>query len=54
MDGGGWIGRETRLVRELKAVKPGRASVKIFEKPHFLQPKALKEEYFITVLPAEK
>ncbi len=54
MDDGGWVGSEAKLVRELKAVKPGRASVKIFEKPHFLQPKALKEEYFITVLPAEK
>jgi len=54
VDGAGWVGRENRLVRELKAVKPGRASVKIFEKPHFLQPKVLKEEYVITVLPAEK
>jgi hypothetical protein len=54
MDDGGWVGSEARLVRELKAVKPGRASVKIFEKPHFLQTKSLKEEYFITVLPAEK
>lgn len=54
MNGEGWIGRETRLVRELKAVKPGQATVKVFEKPHFLQQKSLKQEIVITVLATGK
>lgn len=54
MNSEGWVGRETRLVRELKAVKPGQARLTIFEKPHFLQEKRLKEEMVITVLPAGK
>lgn len=52
IDDKGWIGREIRLVRELKAAKPGKAKVLVSEKPHFLQPRRLKEEIAITVLPA--
>lgn len=54
LDSEGWVGRETRLVRELKAVKAGTAKVKIFEKPHFLQQKRLKKEIVLTVLPDGK
>ena len=52
LDNEGWLGRETRLVCELKAVKPGQAEILIFEKPHFLQEKSLKEKIAITVLPS--
>ncbi len=52
LDGQGWVGRETRLVRELKAVKPGQARVLIFEKPHFLEEKRLIREIPIRVTPA--
>ncbi len=52
IDREGWIGQEIRLVREVKAVKPGRAKVLISEKSHFLQQRQLKEEIGITVLPA--
>lgn len=54
LDGDGWLGGEALLVKELKAKKPGTAKIRIFEKPHFLQPKALKEEIAITILPAGK
>ena len=42
LDREGWIGRETVLVRELKAAKPGQARVLISEKPHFLQERELQ------------
>ncbi len=52
VDKEGWIGQETRLLRELTAAKPGAAKVLISEKPHFLEPQRLKEEIDLTVLPA--
>jgi hypothetical protein len=52
IDKEGWIGREIRLVRELKAVKPGQTKVVISEKPHFLQEEHLLKEIVLTVTPA--
>jgi hypothetical protein len=51
IDPDGWIGRETRLVREVKAVKPGKAKILIFEKPHFLADEKLIREIAVTVNP---
>jgi hypothetical protein len=50
----GWIGQQTLLVKDLKALKPGKATVLISEKPYFLREKALKEEIPLIVLPADK
>jgi hypothetical protein len=52
VDHEGWIGKKTRLVQELKAVKPGRVKVLIFEKPHFLQPERLLKEIRLIAAPA--
>ncbi|MCX5732742.1 MAG: BPTI/Kunitz domain-containing protein [candidate division NC10 bacterium] len=47
----GWLGGETRLVQELKASAPGISTVRVFEKPHFLMPEALKREIVLRVIP---
>jgi hypothetical protein len=52
LDNEGWVGSETNMVRELKAVKQGQAKVLIFEKPHFLQERRLIKEIMLTVIPA--
>ena len=40
----GWLGGETRLAQELKASTRGISTVRVFEKPHFLMPEALKKK----------
>lgn len=45
----GWLFPEGRLVQELKAVAPGTAIVRIFEKPHFRQPEELRKELLLRV-----
>jgi hypothetical protein len=50
MSNDGWIEKETLLVKELRAVKPGEGRIRILEKPHFLQERQLKEEIPINVV----
>jgi hypothetical protein len=45
----GWLSRESRVTQELRAVTPGTAVVRVFEKPHFRQPEELRKAITITV-----
>lgn len=46
-----WLGGENLLCQELKAVAPGEATLKIFEKPMFLLGYSLKETVTLRVIP---
>jgi hypothetical protein len=49
MDNDGWLVPDTALAKEFRAQKPGRATIKVFIKPHFLEEMKLDRELTITV-----
>jgi hypothetical protein len=49
IDASGWLNRGQRLVRELVGAAHGKAVLKIYEKPHFQGPMALKQEIHLQV-----
>lgn len=49
MDNDGWLVADTVLAKEFRAQKPGRAVIKVFIKPHFLQEIKLDRELTVTV-----
>lgn len=49
VDQWGWLNRGQRLIREVVGAAPGDATIKIYEKAHFLQSDQLKQEIRLRV-----